>query len=97
MALKVVHKSTTAQSYIQFTAQQEALTELTTMVETTDANSKSQMETLMRSMTELAEKTWMLAQARVPHTQQKMMKNLGMNIVRCQDANKNLARQIENC
>ena len=67
------------------------------MVESTDANRESQMETLTRSMTELAEKTRMIAQARVPHAQQELTKNLGMNLVRCQDAADKLTRLIENC
>ena len=97
VALKVVHESTTAQSTIQFKTQQEMLTELTLMLEAVDANRKSQMKTLMGSMRELGEKTWMIAQARVPHAQQEMMKNLGMNVVRCQDAAEQLTRLIENC
>ena len=38
---------------------------LMTKLEKVDANPKSQMKTLMRSMTELAEKTQMIAQAKV--------------------------------
>ena len=54
VALRTVHKNTTDQSTVQFKAQQEELMELTKMVEATDANRESQMETLTRSMTELA-------------------------------------------
>ena len=67
------------------------------MVEATGANNESQMETLTRSMTELAEKTRMIAQTRVPHAQQELTKNLGMKAVRCQDAANKLTRLIENC
>ena len=67
------------------------------MVEATDANHESQMETLTRSMTELAKKTQMIAQARVPHAQQELTKNLGMNEVGCQDVADKLTRLIENC
>ena len=95
LALKVVHKSTTARS--KFKAQQEMLTELTTMVEALDANRKSQMKTLMRSMTEAVKKIRMIAQVRVPQAQQEMMKNLGMKVVRCQDVAEKLTRLIENC
>ena len=85
------------QSTVQFEAQQKALMELTKMVEAADANCESQMETLTRSMTELAEKTRMIAQARVPHAQQELTKNLGMKVVRCHDAVDKLTKLIENC
>ena len=65
--------------------------------ESTDANRDYQMETLTMSMTELSEKTLMIAQARVPHAQQELTKNLGMNAVRCQDATDKMTRLIENC
>ena len=97
VTLRTVHENATAQSTVQFKAQQEVLMELTKMVEATDANRESQMETLTRAMTELAKKTWMIAQARVPHAQQELTKNLGMIIVRCQDATDKLTRLIENC
>ena len=97
VALRTVHKKSTSQPTVQFKAQQEALMELTKIVEATDANCESQMETLTRSMTELAEKTGMIAQARVPLAQQELTKNLGMNVVRCQEAADKLTRLIKNC
>ena len=92
-----MHEKATAQSTVQFKAQQEALMELTKLVEATGANCKSQMEMLMRLMTELAEKSWMIAQTRIPHAQQELTKDLGRNAVRCQDAADKLCRLIENC
>ena len=56
VALRTVHENTTDQSTVQFKAQQEELMELTKMVEATDANRESQMETLTRLMTELFKK-----------------------------------------
>ena len=97
VALRTVHKKATAQYTVQFKTQQESLKELTKMVEATGANRESQMEMLTRSMTEIAKKTRMIAQTRVPHAQQELTKNLGMNAVRCQDAADKLTRLIENC
>ena len=67
------------------------------MVEETNANSESQMDTLTRSMTELAKKTWMIAKARVPHAQQELTKDIRRNAVICQNAADTLTRLIENC
>ena len=67
------------------------------MVEETDANRESQMDMLTRTMTELAEKTWMIAQARVPHAQQELTKDIRRNAVICQNAADTLTRLIKNC
>ena len=96
VALRTVHKKATAQSTVQFKTQQETLMEMTKMVEATGANRESQMETLTRLMTELAKKTRMIAQTRVPHAQQELTKDIGRNAVRCQDAADKLNRLILN-
>ena len=67
-AVRAEHKRATVKSAAQFGTQHEALRELTRVVEESDAESKSQMDTL--TTTELAENVWTIAQARVPHAQQ---------------------------
>ena len=63
--------------------------ELTRVVEGNDAERKSQMDTMTRSMTELDENVRTIAQARVPHAQQELTKDIGRNPVRCQQAANN--------
>ena len=97
VTLRAEHEKATVQSTVQFKTQQEALMELTKMVEETDAERKSHMDTLTRSMTELAEKTRMIAQAGVPHAQQELTKDIGRNAVICQNAADKLTNLILNC
>ena len=51
VTLRAEQEKATVQSTVQFKTQQEALMELTKMVEETDAECKSHMDTLPRSMT----------------------------------------------
>ena len=97
VALRTVHEKATAQSTVQFKAQQKALMELTKMVEATDASRESQMETLTRSMTELAKDVLTIAQARVPLAQQELTKDIRRNALICQNATNKLTDLILNC
>ena len=52
------------------------------------------MDTLTKSMTELAENVRTIAQARVPLAQQELTKDIGRNAVRCQRAADKLTNLI---
>ena len=97
VTLRAEHKKATVQSSDQFKTQHETLMELTRVVEESDAECESQMDTLTRSMTELAENVWTIAQARVPQAQQELTKDIGRNALRCQKAADKLTDLILNC
>ena len=88
--------SNDSQDSAQFKEQHGTLMELTRVVEGWDAERKSQMDTLTKSMTELAENVRTIAQARVPLAQQELTKDIGRNAVRCQRAADKLTDLILN-
>ena len=96
LTLGAEHKKATAQSSAQFQEQHGTLMELTRVVEGYDAERESQMDMLTRSMTELVENVRTIAQARVPHAQQELTKDIGRNAVRCQQAADKLTDLILN-
>ena len=61
VTLRAEHEKATVQSTAQFKTQHEALMELKRVVEESDAECESQMDTLTRSMTELDENVWTIA------------------------------------
>ena len=96
LTLGAEHKKATVQYSAQFKEQHGTLMELTRAVEGHDAERESQMDTLTRSMKEITENVRTIAQARVPHAQQELTKDIGRNAVRCQRAADKLTDLILN-